>query len=80
MAEGSTVTPTNRAARRTGQMAAELCGHPRRTSGVVELDFSRILDRAVYSVEVSVGVCEQCGHVELHAKSHHALCDWLDRN
>jgi YgiT-type zinc finger domain-containing protein len=61
-------------------MAAEQCGHPNRSRGVVELDFSRTPGRAVYSVEVSVGVCEQCGHIELHAKSHHALCDWLNNN
>jgi hypothetical protein len=29
------------------------------------------------TVEVSGEVCEQRGHVELHAKSHHALCNWL---
>lgn len=60
-------------------MAAEPCKHPSRTSGVVELDISRTPDRAVYSVEVSIGVCEQCGHVEFHAKSYHALCDWLTK-
>lgn len=60
-------------------MAAEQCKHPSRTSGVVELDISRTPDRAVYSVEVSVGVCEKCGHVELYAKSYQALCDWLKK-
>jgi hypothetical protein len=60
-------------------MAAEQCKHPGRTTGVVELDISRTPDRAVYSVEVVVRVCEECGHVELHAKSHHALCDWLNK-
>jgi hypothetical protein len=60
-------------------MAAEQCKHSTRTSGVVELDISRTPDRAVYSVEVAVGVCKECGHVELYAKSYHALCDWLDK-
>jgi hypothetical protein len=58
-------------------MAAEQCKHANRARGVVELDISRTPERAVYSVEVSVDVCEQCGHVEMYAKSHHALCDWL---
>jgi hypothetical protein len=31
------------------------------------------------TAEVSGEVCEQCGHVELHAKSHHALCNWLSK-
>lgn len=60
-------------------MPAEQCKHPNRSSGVVELDILRAPDRAVYSVEVSVGVCEQCGHVEMYAKSHQALCDWLSK-
>ena len=60
-------------------MPAEKCKHTNRSSGVVELDISRTPDRAVYSVEVEVSVCELCGHVELYAKSHRALCDWLNK-
>jgi hypothetical protein len=60
-------------------MALEPCKHSSRAVGVVELDISRTPDRAVYSIEVSVGVCEECGHIEMYAKSHHALCDWLGR-
>jgi hypothetical protein len=60
-------------------MAQGKCTHPSRKSGVVEMDISRTPDRAVYSVEVAVGVCELCGHIELYAKSHRELCDWLTR-
>jgi len=68
------------AAARGRGMAAEKCQHPDQVRGVVDLDVSRPetpADHSVYSVEVSIVVCEECGHVELYAKSHHALCDWL---
>jgi hypothetical protein len=61
-------------------MTTEKCRHSDQVRGVVDLDVSRVetpADRSVYSVEVSIVVCEECGHVELHAKSHRALCDWL---
>lgn len=62
-----------------GEMAAECCQHPNRVRGVVALDFSRLEapDHPLYSGAVSVGVCEECGHVEIYAESHRALCDWL---
>jgi hypothetical protein len=62
-----------------GRMAEEKCQHANRARGAVELDFSRLetTDHSVYSVEVSVLVCEECGLVELYAESHRALCDWL---
>jgi hypothetical protein len=62
-------------------MAPETCQHPNQARGVVALDFSRheTPDRSLYSVQVSVDVCEECGHVELYAKSHHAVCDWLSK-
>jgi hypothetical protein len=60
-------------------MAAEQCQHSNRISGVVRFDFARqdAPDGPVYSGTVSVGVCEECGHIELYAKLHHLLCDWL---
>jgi hypothetical protein len=61
-------------------MAAEECQHPSHVIGVVDLDVSRLetpSDHSVYSMEVSIVVCEGCGHIELYAKSPHALCDWL---
>jgi hypothetical protein len=61
-------------------MAAEKCQHPSQVRGVVDLDVSRLeipADHSVYSVEVSIVVCEECGHVELYVTSHRALCDWL---
>jgi len=63
-------------------MAPENCLHPNRVRGVVALDFARVKapDHPAYSGAVSVGVCEECGHVELYAQFHHALCDWLRAN
>ena len=60
-------------------MAPEPCQHFKRVSGVVKLDFARpdALDGPIYSGAVSVGVCEDCGHIELYAKLHHLLDDWL---
>jgi hypothetical protein len=76
--EAGLVSQTARTARGRG-MAPENCLHPNRVRGVVALDFSRLEtpDHPVYSGAVSVGVCEECGHVELYAESHRALCDWL---
>ena len=72
------VAEAARMARRR-EMAPENCLHPNRVRGVVALDFSRpeAPDHPAYSGAVSVGVCEECGHVELYAESHRALCDWL---
>jgi hypothetical protein len=60
-------------------MASEKCRHSSRVNGVVKLDFARqsTPDGPMYSGGVSVAVCEECGHVELHATLHHLLCDWL---
>jgi len=61
-------------------MTAEKCQHRNQASGVVDLDVSRLetpADHSVYSVEVSIVVCEECGHVELYGKSHRELCSWL---
>jgi hypothetical protein len=61
-------------------MAPEQCKHPSRASGVVQLDFSRgTSDRAIYSAEVSVVVCEECGYIDLYAKSCRLLFDWLTK-
>jgi hypothetical protein len=60
-------------------MAPEQCQHPKRVSGVVKLDFTRpdAPDGPTYSGAVSAGICEECGHIELYAKLHHLLGDWL---
>ncbi len=63
-------------------MVPQNCQHPNRVRGVVELDFSRpeAPDHPVYSGAVNMSVCEDCGHVELYAKFHHELCDWLRKS
>jgi hypothetical protein len=61
-------------------MPAKKCQHPNPVRGVVDLDVSRPetpADHSLYSVGLSIVVCEECGHVELYAKSHRELCDWL---
>jgi hypothetical protein len=62
-------------------MAPESCQHPKRVRGVVELDFARQDDpgNATYTAPVSVGVCEDCGHIELYAMFHQLLGDWLKK-
>jgi hypothetical protein len=60
-------------------MTEDKCKRANRASGVVELDLSRLGTPDRYSIELSVGVCENCGHVGRYSKSHHVLCDWLDR-
>jgi hypothetical protein len=60
-------------------MASEPCRHSNRVSGLVRLDFARqdAPDGPTYSGAVSASICEECGHIELFAKLHHLLCDWL---
>ena len=60
-------------------MTPESCRHPRRAMGVVELDFARpdSSDKLYYTARVSVGVCGDCGHIELYAQFHQFLTDWL---
>jgi len=62
-------------------MAPEECLHPNRVRGAVALDFARVEapDHPGYSGVISVGICEECGHVALYAESHRALCDWLKK-
>ena len=63
-------------------MAPEPCQHPNRVKGVVELDFARQDDSGdrIYTAPVSVGVCEDCGHIELYAMFHQLLRDWLRKS
>ena len=60
-------------------MALEPCHHVRTVRGIVELDFSRQDDSGddVYTARISVGLCEECGHIELYALFHELLSDWL---
>lgn len=61
------------------ELSSTKCKHPSQATCVVQMDFSRNPDRGLYSADITVGVCKQCGHVELYANSHHALCDWLGK-
>jgi hypothetical protein len=63
-------------------MASKPCQHAKRTTGVVELDFSRqgTPNSPVYSDAVSFAVCDECGHIELYAMFHRQLCDWLRKS
>jgi hypothetical protein len=60
-------------------MASQQCQHSNRVSGLVKLDFARqdAPDGSTYSGTILAGVCEDCGHIELYAKLHHLLSDWL---
>jgi hypothetical protein len=60
-------------------MSFERCQHPTRVKGTVELEFTRpdAPEGPVYSGAVSLGVCEECGHIELYALFQRELCAWL---
>jgi hypothetical protein len=61
-------------------MAAEKCQHEHRIAAKLDMDFTRPAEPdAPYSAPVSVLVCEECGHLELHAALPRLLCDWLDK-
>jgi hypothetical protein len=63
-------------------MASGKCQHPRRVTGTLEFDFARssISKGPWYSAPLLVGVCEDCGHIELYAKLPAQLCEWLKGN
>ena len=65
-----------------GAMAPEACQHPKRVRGVVELDFARQDDPGdpIYTAPVSVDICEECDHIELHAMFHQLLGDGLKKS
>jgi hypothetical protein len=56
-----------------GEMALEPCQHARRARGVVDLDFARQDGDGICTARVSVGLCEDCGHIELYALVHQLL-------
>jgi hypothetical protein len=60
-------------------MASRKCQHLRRATGTLEFDFARssASKGPRYSAPVSVAVCEDCGHIELHGKLPVQLCEWL---
>jgi len=60
-------------------MASRKCQHAKRVTGTLEFDFARssASKGPWYSAPVAVDVCEDCGHIELHAKLPVQLCEWL---
>jgi hypothetical protein len=62
-------------------MCVEPCQHPTRVKSIVELEFRRPdnSERSAYSGAVSMGICEDCGHVELYALFQDELCAWLKK-
>jgi hypothetical protein len=60
-------------------MAPPHCEHRKTVHGLVDLDFSRqnASNGSRYSSTVAFRICEECGRIELDAKSHRELCDWL---
>ena len=60
-------------------MLVEKCHHARRIAAKLDMDFTRPSEsRAPYSAQVSVLICEVCGHIELYAVLPRLLCDWLE--
>jgi hypothetical protein len=59
-------------------MAEILCSHPRRRTGIFQCDLSHASgEGSLYSAELSLGICEQCGQVQLYCESHELVCSWL---
>ena len=62
-------------------MTSTRCEHTTRVKGRVERDFLRPdgAEGPAYTATVAVGVCEECGHIELYAMFHEELCAWLKK-
>lgn len=60
-------------------MYSSRCEHRNRINGLVDLDFSRHDDPngPRYSSTVAFAVCEECGDIQMDAKNHRELCEWL---
>ena len=55
------------------------CKHTIQRNAVLDCDLSRGTDdHSRYSTQIEVGVCEDCGAIQLRAKAHRHLCDWLE--
>jgi len=63
-------------------MTPSHCEHVNRIKALVDLDFSRqeTPDGPRYSSTVAFGICKDCGHIQLDAKNHRDLCEWLKMN
>ena len=35
------------------------------------------MEASAYSTQLSVGICEDCGEIQLYCESHKAVCNWL---
>ncbi len=63
-----------------GGMSSETCEHTHRIAAIVEIDFMRPLEPgSSYSAPVSVGMCAECGHLQLHAALPKHLGIWLEK-
>lgn len=59
-------------------MAEAQCSHARRVRGLVHSDLSRISgDPATYTAQLTFGICENCGHIEIYCNAHQTVCKWL---
>jgi len=55
------------------------CLHLNRSSAVIQTDLSRLAETAsVYSTQITAGICEACGQVELYCEFHRDVCGWLN--
>ena len=57
----------------------EKCDHVFHHTGVLECDLARNSgSTSRYCAQIEVNICEKCGAIELTARSHRLVCDWLE--
>ena len=45
---------------------------------MLQCDLSRpSAEGSAYSTQLSVGICEDCGDIQLYCESHKTVCNWL---
>lgn len=61
-------------------MTDRRCSHERRVTGILQCDLEREVvegQPALYSAQIRLHICEECGLIEFHCESHRDVCAWL---
>lgn len=59
-------------------MAEAQCSHVHRVRSIVHCDLSRTSgESALYTAQLTLGICSSCGQVEIYCDSYQSVCGWL---
>jgi len=57
---------------------ADSCSHARRAGSIFECNLSRTAGEAsLYTAQLTLDICQDCGQIQVYCKSHRDVCSWL---